>query len=318
MSMRNAFGELALDDTVVALKTVSDNILVAVEGLSTVVSLLESKTIKVDTDHVVVENMPATQEVSLTATSLAALETVAVSNFPVTQTIAGEVTVANIGAQGLTDAQLRSADVKVTLDGEGVAISNQLSQPITDSQLRSSDVKVTLDGEQVAVTGALTDTQLRAAAVPISVSSLPIPEGAALESTLLALKSAVDSLSAKVVLSDTGNVTLANPGLTDSELRASAIPVSLNSTSMASTDLQLEILSMLRLIKTVLLRLPFYDPTQNRAKMTTVIEANQTVATLTTCGTLTNMTNVGSYAWDTMVRMQNRSSWANTCGNKVS
>lgn len=53
--------------------------------------------------------------------------------------------------------------------------------PVTDAQLRAADVPVTLDGESVAVTGTfyqatqpvsgpLTDTQLRASAVPITVA----------------------------------------------------------------------------------------------------------------------------------------------------
>lgn len=56
------------------------------------------------------------------------------------------------------------ADLKITLDGESVAVTG----PLTDAQLRNTDVKVTLDSESVAVTGPLTDTQLRATAVPVS------------------------------------------------------------------------------------------------------------------------------------------------------
>ena len=108
--------------------------------------------------------------------------------------------------------------------------------------------------------------------------------------------------------------------ITNAELRASAVPVSLDSSGISSTDLQLEILNMLRLIKTTLNRLPFYDPTLNRGRMTAILESGTvtTVSTVTTCGTVSNMTNVGSYTWNTMVNMQNRSSWANNCGNKIS
>lgn len=236
MALRNAFGEIALDDTVQSLKDVSDNILIAIEVLDAAVDALSAKTIKSDTDHVSVSNFPSTQAVTIDATSLAALETVSVSNFPATQPVSGTVAVSNMVGQGLTDTQLRASDVKVTLDGEQVAISNF---PATQ-----------------AVSGPITNE----------------------------------------------------------ELRASAVPVSLDSSGISSTDLQLEILNMLRLIKTTLTRLPFYDPSNNRAKMTTVIESG----TITTCGTVTGMTNVGSYPWDAMVRMQNRSSWANTCGGRIS
>jgi hypothetical protein len=73
------------------------------------------------------------------------------------------------GSGGLTDAELRASDVKVSLDGESVTVTG----PITDTQLRASDVKISLDNEVVTVsgvivTGGLTDTQLRASAVTIS------------------------------------------------------------------------------------------------------------------------------------------------------
>lgn len=50
--------------------------------------------------------------------------------------------------------------------------------PLTDTQLRAS---------AVPVSGPLTDTQLRASAVPVSAASLPLPSGAATETTLSAV-----------------------------------------------------------------------------------------------------------------------------------
>ncbi len=105
-----------------------------------------------------------------------------------TQPVSGTVTVngtvtANTGIiQPVTDSQLRANDVKITLDGEQVSISNlpviqPVSGPLTDTQMRASDVKVTLDGEQVAISN-LPATQ------PISAVSLPLPTGAATQTTL--------------------------------------------------------------------------------------------------------------------------------------
>lgn len=64
----------------------------------------------------------------------------------------------------------------------------------TETTLASIDTKVatqttlaaieTLLGSPLAVTGPLTDTQLRASAVPVSAASLPLPTGAATETTL--------------------------------------------------------------------------------------------------------------------------------------
>ena len=297
MTLRNALGDLALDETVQSLKTVSDNILIAVEALNAAVDALSAKTIKSDTDNVLVSNFPSTQAVAIDAASLSALETISVSNFPATQPISGSVSVSNMVSQGLTDSQLRATDVKVSLDGEQVVISNQISQPLTDAQLRASDVKVTLDGETVSISNQLsqpiTDSQLRASDIKVSLDG------------------------EQVAISNFPATQAVSGPITNAELRASAVPVSLDSTGMSSTDLQLEILNMLRLIKTTLNRLPFYDPTLNRGRMTAVVESG-TVTTVSTVSTVTNMANVGSYTWNAMVAMQNRSSWANNCGSKIS
>lgn len=77
-----------------------------------------------------------------------------------------------------TEATLASVDSKtpalvsgrVPVDGSGV------TQPVSGT--------VGISGS-VAVTGPLTDAELRAAAVPVSAASLPLPTGAATEATLL-------------------------------------------------------------------------------------------------------------------------------------
>jgi hypothetical protein len=120
----------------------------------------------------------------------------------------------------------------------------------------------------VAVTGPLTDTQLRASAVPVSLgsttvsntvaisaASLPLPTGAASETTLAALNTKVPAqgqalmaASLPVVIASnqstvpvsltsttiTGSVAVTGP-LTDTQLRASAVPVSLTSTTITGT-----------------------------------------------------------------------------------
>ena len=66
-----------------------------------------------------------------------------------------------------------------------VSVSNfPITQPVSGT--------VSVSGS-VAVTGPLTDTQLRATAVPVSVSSLPLPSGAATETTLSALNTKIPS-----------------------------------------------------------------------------------------------------------------------------
>lgn len=138
--------------------------------------------------------------------------------------VSGTVT-ANTGlSQPLTDAQLRAAAVPIN----GTVTANTgLSQPLTDAQLRASSVPVSgpltdaelratavpISGTVTANTGLsqpLTDAQLRASAVavsgtffqatqpvsgtffqatqPVSAAALPLPSGAATETTLVAVE----------------------------------------------------------------------------------------------------------------------------------
>lgn len=77
-----------------------------------------------------------------------------------------------------------------------VIANNQDALPVTGTfwqatQPISGDVGVT---GTVAVTGPLTDAQLRAAPVPVSASALPLPTGAATQSTLASLESLITTL----------------------------------------------------------------------------------------------------------------------------
>ena len=354
MTMRNALEGLAveskqddLNTLVEALNTASASILAAVQSIN-------GKVTACNTGAVTVSNFPATQAVSIDAASLSALENVSINNFPATQPVSGTVAVSNMVGQGLTDSQLRASDVKVTLDSEAVAldaatlsaletvsvanfpatqlvsgsvsVSNMVSQGLTDSQLRASDVKVSLDGEQVVISNQisqpLTDAQLRESDVKVTLDGESVSISNQLsqpitDSQLRASDVKVSLDGEQVAISNFPGTQAVSGPITNAELRASAVPVSLDSSGISSTDLQLEILNMLRLIKTTLNRLPFYDPTLNRGRMTAVVESG-TVTTVSTVSTVTNMANVGSYTWNAMVAMQNRSSWANNCGSRIS
>jgi hypothetical protein len=114
-------------------------------------------------------------------------------------------------------------------DGGG---SLTVDGPVTDAQLRAA---------AVPVSGPLTDGQLRASAVPVSAAALPLPTGAATETTLAALNTKIPAapateggnlagINAKLPTLDSGRVPVVLPpgggGLTDAELRASAVAVS--------------------------------------------------------------------------------------------
>lgn len=81
--------------------------------------------------------------------------------------------------------------------GETLAVSG----PLTDTQLRATAVPVSgpltdtqLRATAVPVSGPLTDTQLRATAVPVSAESLPLPSGAATSAKQDTMTAAVTAL----------------------------------------------------------------------------------------------------------------------------
>lgn len=90
---------------------------------------------------------------------------------------------------------------------------------------------------QSAAGGGLTDTELRATAVPVSASSLPLPTGAATAAKQPALGTAgtpsadvitIQGITGGEPIEVTGTLT-ASGGLTDTELRATPVPVSASS-----------------------------------------------------------------------------------------
>lgn len=77
-----------------------------------------------------------------------------------------------------TETTLAAASASLTsIDGK-LASPMPVTGPLTDAQLRAT---------AVPVSGPLTDAQLRATAVAISAAALPLPTGAATETTLLSV-----------------------------------------------------------------------------------------------------------------------------------
>ena len=203
------------------------------------------------------------------ATTLSGTPSVSVSNFPATQAVSGTVT-ANIGTtNGLALDSTVAKDASLTTLNTSV---NTLLKPastlaavtaITNAVTIKADTAVNqtnalkVDGSAVTqpvsiagtitTTGGLTDTQLRASAVQVSNASLPLPAGASTSAkqpalgiagtpsadvltvqgtaTMTALK--VDGSATTQPVSIAGTVTTTG-GLTDTQLRASAVPVTAN------------------------------------------------------------------------------------------
>ncbi len=83
-------------------------------------------------------------------------------------------------------------ETPISVDASGsvnVVIASGIANPLpvtdaaAEASLASIDTKLTAP---LSVTGPLTDAQLRASAVPVSLASSPLPAGAATEATLLA------------------------------------------------------------------------------------------------------------------------------------
>lgn len=87
--------------------------------------------------------------------------------------------------------------------------------------------------ESITAAGPLTNTELRSAAVAVSAASLPLPTGAATETTLGALNTKVPSgltvATGRLVVDGSGVTQPVSGPLTDIQLRAAAVAVSLAS-----------------------------------------------------------------------------------------
>lgn len=103
-------------------------------------------------------------------------------------------------------------------DGDNIAISDGVDT-----------MAVNADGS-INVLGPLTNTQLRASAVPVSATSLPLPTGAATSANQATEIASLSSIDSKL----TSPLTVTGP-LTDTQLRASPVPVSLTSTTITGT-----------------------------------------------------------------------------------
>lgn len=153
----------------------------------------------------------------------------------------GGATAAN---QVLELAQLTSINAKLTAP-------LSVTGPLTDAQLRATAVPVS---GSLTVSGTVTANQGTSpwitngsgytqpvsgtffqATQPVSVLSLPLPSGASTDALQSAGNASLVSIDSKLTspLTVTGSVTTG--GLTDAQLRASAVPVSLTSTTITGS-----------------------------------------------------------------------------------
>lgn len=161
--------------------------------------------------------------------------TVAVSNFPGTQPVSGTV-----GATQSGTWTVEQGSPPWAVTGTFWQATQPVSGPLTDTQLRAAPVPIS---GSLTVTGALTDDELRASAVPVSLAAIPLASGAATEAKQDAGNASLVSIDSKldgpIPVSGTfwqatqpvsgtfwqATQPVSGP-LTDTQLRAAAVPVS--------------------------------------------------------------------------------------------
>lgn len=201
---------------------------------------------------------------------------------------------------GLTDTQLRATALPVSastlplpsgaatsaLQGTGNTSLATIATNTTDAatQTTLALIKAKTDNIDVAlstraVTG-LTDTQLRATALPVSAASLPLPAGAATSALQGTLNTTASGLLTDTQLRATpvpvsGTITATTGGLTDTQLRATAVPVSNSSLPLPTGASTSALQSTLNTTASGLL-----TDTQLRASAVSVAPAKSATATL--------------------------------------
>lgn len=190
-----------------------------------------------------VSNFPATQPVSGTVVANQGTSpwVTSVSNFPATQAVtqsgiwnvglsAGANTIGKVdqGAGGASAWKVDGSAVTQPISAASLPLpsgaSTSANQTTANSSLSSIDSKLT---SPITVSGPLTDTQLRASAVPISAASLPLPSGASTSANQTTANSSLSSIDGK--LNSLGQKTSVNSVPVVIASDQSTVPVSVAS-----------------------------------------------------------------------------------------
>jgi hypothetical protein len=202
-----------------------------------------------------------------TGAATSALQTTGNTTLGTIDTKLADVSTATLQTSG--NASLTSIDGKLPPLGQALAAAS-VPVVLTASQLST-----------LTPTTGLTDAQLRASAVPISASALPLPSGAstsALQTTGNTSLSSIDTKVPSGLVVTSGRLQVELPsgasGLTDAELRASAVPVSASALPLPSGA------STSALQSTI------------DASINNLLKPANTLAAVTTVGTITNVVHV--------------------------
>ena len=167
--------------------------------------------------------------------------------------------------------------------------SQPVSGPVTDTQLRAADVKITLDGEQVAISNFPVTQPISGA---VSVSNM-VAQGltdAELRATAIPVSGPLtDTQLRATALPVSGTVSVSNQlnqPLTDTQLRATALPVIVNNSNLAAEESIQELQAIEQRVKALnanIQRMSFDATSQLRV----LVSSLPTLSTVTTVGTVT-------------------------------
>lgn len=145
-------------------------VLSAVQALNVSAAAIQSAAEAINGKAVAINTGAVAGTVALDAGSLAALETISVANFPATQQVSGTVDTGL--TQPLTDAQLRATAIAVsgtmTLDAGSLAALETINVGNFPATQQVSGTVTANTG----LTQPLTDAQLRATPVPVTIAQL--------------------------------------------------------------------------------------------------------------------------------------------------
>lgn len=304
--LRNAFENLATESTLNDIKTAAEIIAAKPNAPSTVelgASTLSALENVVVSGTVSVSNLPSTQPVS--ATSL-----------PLPSGAATESTLSSVNTSLGTDGSSPPVISGTGVRGWLRAIYERLTSGIgrTWNLSNASDsvaVTGTVGINNFPVSTALTNTELRASAVGVTVSNFP--SGGSTETTLVqlksvadsintaasAIKSAVEALNTKTTTADTSNIAgtvqVGNFPAVQSVSDSALSTVAQNDVVVALKEIQDTLLFIASAQFEKMPRVTANDQVAVAIESGSVgIASNQTLATVTTVNTVGNINTTGS------------------------
>lgn len=201
----NLFGKLALDSTLQLNTEKVEEQTPILQAIATLLSAINNNTLKVNTEaikgEVDIKTLPASFN-PLTDSQLRASRLPVDVQFPTNPVLPqGAASESTLSALQTVSDNMHT--VLTAINNLISAINTKIIKQDTD-HIEGSVTLVGFDG--------LTDEQLRAAPIPVSIGSIPAPEGGATEITLGALSTKVDQVLTKLnnslIKSDTDNVAI--------------------------------------------------------------------------------------------------------------